>query len=336
MGIIKGALSVRRYKIADTIEVDRENLIARMNEFAFREPASKLSKEDTSGWCSAHNLLDTEFDNINQWLYNSYAVFALRVDKKTVPARLFKAHLEKRKQAWCQENGRERCPIKVKEELKELLEAELLAKTLPHVATYEVAWDIVNGWVIVHSGSDLVNDKIRNLFFKTFGVRLDAADEEKDTAAYPHLDSDFYLWLWHRSEVGQGSLEDANIDFWVQDRLSFRVIGEDKASAVLSGDPAHSPEAKAALVGGKIVKDIRIGLRRDDREYAVSLRGKDIAGAKLPALVKGGDVAEVIYERMFLYEELNFLLETLFSRFFELRSSDDWENSLRDWPEKDE
>ena len=37
----------------------------------------------------------------------------------------------------------------------------------------------------------------------------------------------------------------------------------------MTGDnPAATLEARAALAGGKILQEIRVGIRRDDREYA--------------------------------------------------------------------
>jgi hypothetical protein len=123
----------------------------------------------------------------------------------------------------------------------------------------------------------------------------------------------------------------------VDDRLSFRSAGEDKVNAVLTGDnPSTTPEARAALAGGKVLRDVRLALRRDDREYAVTLRGSgiQIAGAKLPALVKTGDPAEIIYERMFLYEELNWMVGAMFRRFAEERTSPGWSgfaDRMRAW-----
>lgn len=172
MGIIKGALTYRRYRVVGDLP-DRDSLINSLNANAFVEPISPLKKEETIGWCSAHNLLDVNFDNLNEWLYNNYAIFALRIDKKTLPAKLFKAHLEKRKQAWCKETGRERCPAKVKEELKELLEVEMLRQTLPKVNTCEVAWCVTENWFLVHSQTDSINDHIRKLFHRTFGLTLE-------------------------------------------------------------------------------------------------------------------------------------------------------------------
>jgi DNA recombination-dependent growth factor C len=171
MGILKGAMSVRRYRIVGEAPEDfRDRYIGALNEHAFKEPASKLAKEEHVGWCLSQNLLDVAFDDINKWLYNHYALFSLRVDKKVLPATYFRAHLQKRQQAWCAANSRERVPAAVKTELKDLLEAEMMLQTLPRVAVTEAVWNIQQGWALFHSGSEVANDRFRKLFHRTFGL----------------------------------------------------------------------------------------------------------------------------------------------------------------------
>lgn len=171
MGILTGALSVRRYRVDGELPDDwRESFRDGLNASGFQENRSRTSKEERHGWVQYHNLLDTTFDDTTKWMYNHYLLFSMRVDKKTLPARLFRAHLDKRVQGWCEENKRERCPAAVKTELKEALELEMLAQTLPRVAVHEACWNTNEGWVLFHNGSDLVNDSFRKLFMRTFGM----------------------------------------------------------------------------------------------------------------------------------------------------------------------
>lgn len=170
MGILRGALSVRRYRVGTAhAEGWQDRFITALNENAFREPLSPVHKEEVSGWVQVHNLLDTDFSDINRWLYNQYAVFALRTDKKVLPARLFAARLQKKVEAWCAANQRERVPSHQKQLLKEELEQEMLRQTLPRVQLVEVAWNIAEGWVLVHSHAEAANDRFRKLFHRTFG-----------------------------------------------------------------------------------------------------------------------------------------------------------------------
>ncbi len=172
--------------------------------------------------------------------------------------------------------------------------------------------------------------------------QFEAMEGEEMEGAPPHVASEFFLWLWYQSETGQGRVElgegNGAVEYWVDDRIAFRAVGEDKVSAIMTGDnPSLTPEAHAALAGGKVIRDVRLALRREDREYTVTLKAPriEIAAAKLPALVKSGDEGEVLYERMFLYEELHFVLGGLFRAFAEARCGDDWRDrtlpDLRRW-----
>lgn len=167
-------------------------------------------------------------------------------------------------------------------------------------------------------------------------------DDETEGGLPPHLSAEFYLWLWYTSEVDRGAIDlggDAGeVQFWVDDRIAFRSPGEDKATTVLSGErPTDAPEARAALGGGKVLREVRLVLMREEREYTLTLRGPGmtITGAKLPGQVKTGDVAEILYDRMFLYEEMHFVLAALFRRFAEERTSASWHTGtlpgLRRW-----
>lgn len=172
MGILKGALSGRRYRIIGEVpETFTDDFIQALNTNQFREPSSPTHKGEAQGWCQVHNLLDVDFSDINLWLYNHYVLIALRVDKKTVPAKLLRAHLQKRMEAWCKQNNRPRVPAAVKEELRETLELEMLQKTLPRVQTWEIVWNLNQQWAVFTNDSELPNERFQKLFLRTFGLR---------------------------------------------------------------------------------------------------------------------------------------------------------------------
>lgn len=173
MSLFKGALTVRRYRVAGTPPDDfRSTYPELLQTRAFHEPMGLTRSEEIEGWVLVQNLLDTDFTNLDRWLYNQYLVAALRVDKKTLPSKLLAAMLEKRIQAWCQEHRRERAPASVRTELKELLEDEMYGRTLPRVAVHEFCWNLVENWVIFFNTSDAPNDRFRKRFRDTFGLAL--------------------------------------------------------------------------------------------------------------------------------------------------------------------
>lgn len=173
MGLMKGALTVRRYRVEGTPPDDfRIKYMEALNTNAFREPGSRFSTEESYGWCRIQNLLETNFDILNHWLMNYYLVAALRVDKKVLPSKLFRAKLEQRLAQWCEEHGRQRAPATIRDEERDLLEQEMLSQTLPRVQVTEFCWNIADGWVIFHSTADSANDRFRKMFYQTFGLQL--------------------------------------------------------------------------------------------------------------------------------------------------------------------
>lgn len=159
--------------------------------------------------------------------------------------------------------------------------------------------------------------------------------------ALPHLAGEFYVWLWWASEVRGAVFELADpvgtVELWVDERLAFRNPNDTKVTAVMTGEaPSTSLEARAALAGGKVLQDLRVGLRRDDREFTVTLKGPalHVTGAKLPQVVSDG-LEEVLYDRMFLYGELTLILTALYREFATLRVGPTWDAeivpALRRW-----
>jgi len=146
-----------------------------------------------------------------------------------------------------------------------------------------------------------------------------------------HLAGEFYAWLWWASEARQGVFdlgeETGRLEVWVDDRLAFRNPHEHRVSATVSGpDAPDAPEARAALAGGKVLEALAVHLRRDDRDFAFVLRGPgmDLVRAKLPPGASEGE--DAVYERMFLYEELSFLVGALLREYARERTSGQWES----------
>ncbi len=173
MGIVSGALTGARFRVEGDLPSDwRERYRAQLNELAFRDPEQRLGKEEVTGWVLTQNLLDTDFTDTTRWLYGDWALVGLRTDKKKLPAKLFRAHLDKRTQAWAKERGVERVPNAVKLEIKEKLEEEWLVRALPSVAVTEAVWNIPAGVLLLGALSEKPIDAFRKRFFQTFGMKM--------------------------------------------------------------------------------------------------------------------------------------------------------------------
>ena len=175
MSLMSGGLTARRYRVVgEPPENFRVEYAEQLAEHAFRDALSIQKSEELEGWVLPQNLLDTDFSQQDRWLFNQYLAAALRVDKKTLPSKLFKAHLDRRLKEWCQEQKRERAPASVRTEIKELLEDEMYMRCLPRVSLFEFCWNLAEGWVIFMNCSDGANERFRKRFRDTFGLSLAA------------------------------------------------------------------------------------------------------------------------------------------------------------------
>jgi hypothetical protein len=156
----------------------------------------------------------------------------------------------------------------------------------------------------------------------------------------PHQAAEFYTWIWWSTERNEGVFdlgELGQVDVWVDERLAFRTPGDAKVTAVLTGDnPSTTLEARAALAGGKVLEEVRLGLRRDEREYFLTLKGAPMhfTRVKLPQVLLEGEDS-VIYDRMHLFEEIDGIVGALMRSFAAARNGGAWERetlpAIRRW-----
>ena len=172
MPLLSGAMGARRFLVQNgPASIRHELLLDSLQEAAFREPPSAARGGENMGWVSHGNLVGTEFAHEDTF-YNQYMCFSLRVDNKRLPAKLLKGLLDLRIAAWKAETGRERCSSQIKTEIREQLELELYPKQLPSVQVYDICWDLSNHRLWLFSNSDRVSEKVRELFYRTFGYFL--------------------------------------------------------------------------------------------------------------------------------------------------------------------
>jgi hypothetical protein len=153
-------------------------------------------------------------------------------------------------------------------------------------------------------------------------------------AVMEHVACEFLAWVWFESERTGGRMDLGDplgvVDVWVDERLAFRDSTDDRPRAILTGEnPSQTLEARAALAGGKLLRELQLGIRREERDYSVTLKGSllDFCGVKLPP----GEAEDesLIYDRMFFYEELHLVLSRLLQRFAETRTSEEWEQGTK-------
>jgi recombination associated protein RdgC len=165
------------------------------------------------------------------------------------------------------------------------------------------------------------------------------------------LGQEFLTWLWWKSEERGGSVElpgqgDITVVF-EKHMLLESGEGESTEKIVCTGLQAELQEARTGLRMGKKLEQARIVIGHNDYEYSFTLAAAlmEFRNVRLPKTDttendksdSPEEIEGMILERIYLFEELIKLVNTLFKMFLDVRLSQAWQEELlkvRSWVAK--
>lgn len=159
------------------------------------------------------------------------------------------------------------------------------------------------------------------------------------------LGSEFLMWLWFKAECYDGLFdlpEHDRVEVAFDDQLTLEAyLAETERNMFRGGAPAYSPEAKTALREGKRVKDAKLRVVKEGREWTFKIKAESLGltSVKIPSLLSKEE-EEQFYERMYLIEELEEIIDVLYKEFLGIRLSKAWNSvmlpAIREWVHTDE
>jgi hypothetical protein len=347
MGLLKGTLTFSRYRLPGEQPASSSEQIDRsIRKFAFRELA-KSSEEKNMGWTSLENALDTDFRR-SPYRRGDYLLFALRIDRWTVPPSLLKVRTLAAEQQCLAETGQKKIDRHRRGDIRERVRLDLLNQIQPVPAFYEICWSVSQQSVLFTTLSEKVMDDFQDLFKRSFGrplcpfVPWDPQFMDPGTAAKwtPHAADlklpgrDFLTWLWFKTEARNGRItlpdgSEAEVIF-AQRLVLESGDGEYSESVVCQGFHAELREGREALRRGKKIKEARIRMSRDSASWEFTFKADrfQFQSLKIPLVTDGDEEGEdrggLVLERLYLLETAIRTMDQLFSLFLSLRLSPQW------------
>jgi len=167
MGLISSTHSISRYYIDGEFpdgvtEGVRQGLI----ENAIPEIENEYD-EISAGWTPLETPYNTDFESAS-FLFGTYFAFSLRIDKKSIPAKLVQKHMAIETEKKKKESGRAFISKNEKAEIKERIIDILMHKTpfIPNI--YDILWDYEDKSLLLFSTQNAANELFETLFFKSF------------------------------------------------------------------------------------------------------------------------------------------------------------------------
>ncbi len=171
MGLLSSTVSVTRYKVKGKIESPvLEKVSEGLSKNAIRE-IDNDNQEKAIGWTSFEKPYAPDFEG-SSFNIGAFLVFSMRIDKKSIPAKVITKyyHIEMAKRL--AETGREYLSRNEKRSLKEHV-INVLSLRIPATPNiYDVVWNVEESWLWFFSNQKSANEELETLFTRSFNISL--------------------------------------------------------------------------------------------------------------------------------------------------------------------
>jgi DNA recombination-dependent growth factor C len=170
MGLISSSHSVSRYHIDGKIDGPvTEHVLNNLVKYSI--PAIENEYDEISaGWVPLESPYHPDFSKFS-FQFGTYFLFSLRIDKKSIPAKLIQKYMaieiEKKKE----KSGRDFVSKNEKTEIKEQVTDILMHKIPAIPSIYDVLWNVEENLVYFYTTQKAANELFETIFFKSFGLK---------------------------------------------------------------------------------------------------------------------------------------------------------------------
>jgi recombination associated protein RdgC len=171
MGILSGSVSITRYKVLGQVSAPViENIAKGLSDNTIAEIDNQIS-EKAVGWTSFEKPFQPNFEG-SSFVYGSYFIFALRIDKKNIPAKVLKKQYTIEAAKWMAENGRDYLSKTEKKMIKDHVINGLSLRVPATPNVYDLVWNHEDSNIWFFSNLKAANEELETLFVQSFGLSL--------------------------------------------------------------------------------------------------------------------------------------------------------------------
>ena len=192
MGLLSASVSITRYRVEGQLEAPVLETVAEALEENAISDIDDQAPEKISGWTSFEKPYQPDFSG-SSFVYGAYLIFALRIDKKAIPAKVVQKHFLIESARRLAESGRQYLSRNEKQRIKDHVVDGLSLKVPATPNVYDIVWNYEESFLWFFSNLKAANEELETLFLRSFDLTLvrmfpytaahlnaDLADTEKD------------------------------------------------------------------------------------------------------------------------------------------------------------
>jgi len=171
MGILSASVSVTRYQVQGKIKAPvTENITNGLKENTIAEIDNQISDKSV-GWTSFDKPFQPNFEG-SSFVYGSYFVFSLRIDKKNITPKVLKKQYTIEAAKRMDESGRDYLSKAEKKLVKDHVISGLCLRIPATPNVYDLVWNHEDSSVWFFTNLKAANEELETLFTKSFGLSL--------------------------------------------------------------------------------------------------------------------------------------------------------------------
>lgn len=171
MSILSSTVSITRYQVRGKISAPVVNNIRDgLKSNTISEIDNQISDKSV-GWTSFDKPFQPDFEG-SSFVYGNYFVFALRIDKKNIAAKVLKKHYTMEVAKRMADSGRDFLSKNEKKLVKEHVISELSLRIPATPNIYDLVWNYEDSIVWFFSNLKAANEELETLFSKSFNLSL--------------------------------------------------------------------------------------------------------------------------------------------------------------------
>jgi len=171
MGLLSRTTTFVRYAVEGKIPGNFWEFAAeRIAQFSFRDIDDTFD-EYSIGWVSVDNMFDSSFAHASHAV-GDYIVLSMRIDERKVSSTLLQKYSRKEEERIKKEKQIPRLNRSHRVQIKEDVRLQLVKKSLPVPAVYDLCWNLGNSTLLFFSTSAKAQSVLEDFFKECFGLTI--------------------------------------------------------------------------------------------------------------------------------------------------------------------
>lgn len=171
MGLLSATLSFNQYHIeGELTEPVVETVAEGLLQNAFTDIEDDVSPK-SAGWTSFEHPYQPRFAD-QSFCFGAYFVFCLRIDKKSIPAKMLKKHYTLELNKRQDELGTPYLSTNDKKRIKDHVSNMLYMRMPSTPNLHDIVWNYASRTLTFFSSLKSANEELETLFHRSFGLQL--------------------------------------------------------------------------------------------------------------------------------------------------------------------